>query len=233
MSRRPDSPRGPALEAGLTVCADLSTSTTVFGVDATSVFSHAHNLLDARSQKPVPKDRYPTCRPRPLPPALAELRALVEACTDATYNFCLVNYYAGGNDSISWHSDDEGFLGPEPVIASLSLGARRDFCLKHKPLAKTANAAAATGHVAERQVIKTALGSGDMVLMRGRTQGCWLHSVPKRKGGEAERGRINITFRKALIPAGTENYYRYNVGTGGVYRRDAARKEMTAWAKEE
>ena len=38
--------------------------------------------------------------------------------------------------------------------------------------------------------------------------------------------RINITFRKALVRAGTENYYQYNVGTGGVYRWDAKRKVM-------
>ena len=160
---------------------------------------------------------------------------MVEACTDATYNFCLVNYYAGGADSISWHSDDERFLGPEPAIASLSLGARRDFCLKPKPPPKAKRNGG--GGLEENKgegegggkVVKMALGSGDMVLMRGRTQGAWLHSVPKRKGGEAERGRINITFRKALVPAGTDNYYRYNVGTGSTWKWDG-KGEMVQWA---
>lgn len=78
------------------------------------------------------------------------------------------------------------------------------------------------------------LGNGDMVLMRGTTQGRWLHSVPKRvgKGGGAggrEKGRINITFRKALVRGGTENYYRYNVGDGGVWRWDKGRGEMVVW----
>lgn len=59
------------------------------------------------------------------------------------------------------------------------------------------------------------------MLMRGRTQACWLHSIPKRKdGGGSGGGRINITFRKAVERAGTENYYRYNVGEGECWRWD-------------
>ena len=79
--------------------------------------------------------------------------------------------------------------------------------------------------------IKIPLASGDMVLMRGPTQSNWLHSIPKRKGGEADRGRINITLRRAMIPAGTENYYRYNVGEGDVYKWDKSRREMVPWSK--
>ncbi|KAL7007662.1 hypothetical protein EMMF5_002738 [Cystobasidiomycetes sp. EMM_F5] len=71
-------------------------------------------------------------RPRPIPAVLDELRQRVEAETNAKYNFCLVNFYENGKDSISWHSDDESFLGPLPCIASLSLGSNRDFQMKHK-----------------------------------------------------------------------------------------------------
>ncbi|KAJ5452507.1 Oxoglutarate/iron-dependent dioxygenase [Penicillium cf. griseofulvum] len=78
------------------------------------------------------------------------------------------------------------------------------------------------------QQIKMKLGSGDMVVMRGATQSNWLHSIPKRKGraGEATRGRINITFRRAVVPGGTNNYYHYNVGSGGMYRWDDVAREM-------
>jgi len=31
------------------------------------------------------------------------------------------------------------------------------------------------------------------------------------------------------VPAGTENYYWYNVGTGPVYRWDDTRGEMRLW----
>jgi len=53
--------------------------------------------------------------PRPIPPALMALKTLVEEHTKTTYNFCLVNFYASGKDSISYHSDDEHFLGPLPT----------------------------------------------------------------------------------------------------------------------
>lgn len=75
--------------------------------------------------------------------------------------------------------------------------------------------------------LKLTLGSGDMILMRGRTQSNWLHSIPKRTGKNAEDGgRINITFRRAMVKDGTENYYNYNVGTGPVYRWDKTMREM-------
>jgi hypothetical protein len=67
--------------------------------------------------------------------------------------------------------------------------------------------------------IKLPLASGGMVLMQGRTQFNWLYSVPKRKGGEADRGRINITLRRAMIPYGTENYYQ-------LQRREWRRLQM-------
>ena len=65
--------------------------------------------------------------------------------------------------------------------------------------------------------------------MCGKTQANWLHSIPKRAGPEAGKGRINITFRKAMIKGGTENYYQYNVGTGGVHKWDAKSEKMVPW----
>ncbi|KAI1639452.1 hypothetical protein F4809DRAFT_638485 [Biscogniauxia mediterranea] len=150
------------------------------------------------------------------------------------FNFCLVNYYASGADSISFHSDDERFLGPRPSIASLSLGATRDFLMKRKPVARGAAQApaAAAATTTAAKPLKLPLATGDMVVMRGATQANWLHSVPKRSGrNEHDGGRINITFRRARVKAGTENYYNYNVGAGPVYRWDAADQEMKQWSE--
>lgn len=199
--------------------------TTVFGVDETSKFNDAGDIVDAKSGKSVEKGRY-KCKPRPIPQCLDHLRTLTEGTTGETYNFCLVNYYADGKDSISYHSDDERFLGPNPAIASFSLGARRDFLMKHKPIPPGPDAPP------DPKQIKLPLGPGDMVLMRGKTQSMWLHSIPKRAGDEAKRGRINITFRKALVKGGTENYYQYNVGTGGVFRWSLKEKTMVLWMSE-
>ncbi|KAH7061736.1 hypothetical protein BKA63DRAFT_201514 [Paraphoma chrysanthemicola] len=200
--------------------------TTVFGVDETSRFAEDGSIVDAKTGKKVETSRY-KCAPRPIPECLEVLRKITEGTTGETFNFCLVNYYADGKDSISYHSDDERFLGPNPAIASFSLGAKRDFLMKHKPIAPKEGVA-----IEEPKAIKLPLGSGDMVLMRGRTQSNWLHSIPKRAGAEAGKGRINITFRKAMVKGGTENYYQYNVGTGGVYKWDAKKETMVPWDKD-
>jgi alkylated DNA repair dioxygenase AlkB len=196
--------------------------TTVFGVDETSRFAEDGSIVDATTGKKIEAKRY-KCTPRPIPQCLDELRKITQGSTGETFNFCLVNYYADGKDSISYHSDDERFLGTNPAIASFSLGAKRDFLMKHKPIPPKDGVV-----VEEPKQIKLPLGSGDMVLMRGRTQSNWLHSIPKRAGAEAGKGRINITFRKAMVKGGTENYYQYNVGAGGLYRWDAGQEKMIA-----
>lgn len=195
--------------------------TTVFGLDETARFEDGVPV-DASSSKPLPKATY-KCQPRPIPGCLDVLRRLTENATGCKFNFALVNYYASGDDSISYHSDDEHFLGPNPSIASFTLGpGKRDFLLRHKPTPAK--------HVSETKPKKFLLASGDMLLMRGATQRQWLHSIPKRKGGEADKGRINITFRRALVKGGTENYYRYNVGNGDeVYKWSSRSHEMSVW----
>lgn len=192
-------------------------------------------LLDAASRRPIQpaKERfYARYPPRPIPECLDALRRSAEAATGCTFNFCLVNYYASGSDSISYHSDDERFLGNDPAIASFSLGARRDFLMKHKPPPPPPANSDKTGAQQKQEKpnkppLKLPMGAGDMILMRGTTQANWLHSIPKRSGrNERDGGRINITFRKAMIKAGTDNYYNYNVGNGPVYRWDGASGEM-------
>lgn len=199
-------------------------------MDETSKFKPDGSLVDAQTSKPIPAHRYRICKPRPIPQCLDELRKITEVVTSSSYDFCLVNYYATGADSISYHSDDECFLGPNPAIASFSLGARRDFLMKHMPVPP--NIKDPPPAFVNAAPLKLPLASGDMVLMRGKTQANWLHSIPKRKGGESDRGRINITFRKALVKGGTENYYQYNVGTGGVWKWDDRKGEMTPWLEQ-
>ncbi|POS78576.1 2OG-Fe(II)oxygenase superfamily protein [Diaporthe helianthi] len=200
--------------------------TTVFGIDNTSRFTEEGIVVDAKTGADTPGNLYQNCSPRPIPKCLDDLRRSAEAATGYQFNFCLVNYYSSGSDSISYHSDDERFLGPDPAIASFSFGARRDFLLKHKPLAPSDRKASGS----EPKSLKLPLESGDMILMRGRTQSCWLHSIPKRTGKNVkDGGRINITFRKALVKGGTSNYYNYNVGTGPVYKWDKVAQEMRMW----
>ncbi|PYI04531.1 hypothetical protein BO78DRAFT_168496 [Aspergillus sclerotiicarbonarius CBS 121057] len=202
--------------------------TTVFGVDDTSTFipnptpnpSSSPILVDSKTHTPTKK--YYHTQPRPIPPCLDLLRQAIQTTTsdETKYNFILVNYYASDEDSISYHSDDEQFLGPSPTIASLSLGGTRDFLLKPKPKPKQLQDGSSAVGNSTAKPLKFPLHSGHLLIMRGETQRNWLHSVPKRKGGGGAggMGRINITFRRAVVPGGTENYYRYNVGDGVVYR---------------
>ncbi|PWA24553.1 hypothetical protein CCH79_00011785, partial [Gambusia affinis] len=68
-------------------------------------------------------------------PLLVALREAVEQASGCTFNSLLCNLYRDGHDGIGWHSDDEASLGPEPTIASLSLGDTRVFSLRKQPSA--------------------------------------------------------------------------------------------------
>jgi alkylated DNA repair dioxygenase AlkB len=118
--------------------------------------------------------------PLPWTPTLTSLRERAETIADHRFTNVLVNLYRNGADSVALHADDERVLGPEPVIASLSLGATRTFHLRHK--------------AREHPSIKLPLEDGALLIMRGATQRCWEHGVPKTKRPVGER--INLTFRR-------------------------------------
>lgn len=63
---------------------------------------------------------------------LKELKERIEQETQLEFNCVLCNLYLSGSKSVGWHSDDEPELGKNPKIASISLGATRNFTLKHK-----------------------------------------------------------------------------------------------------
>ncbi len=123
--------------------------------------------------------------PEPWSPLLLKIRKQVERSAEASFNSVLLNLYRDGNDTVSWHADDEEGLDAQPIIASLSLGAERDFKLRH-------NSRTDVG------VATISLSHGSLLLMAGPTQVCWKHSVPKRKRVKSER--INLTFRN-MSPA--------------------------------
>lgn len=131
--------------------------------------------------------------PLQIPHWLLPLKNYVEEYTAQTYNFILMSHYRDGADSITYHSDDEAFLGPQPTIASITVGAERLFCLKNK---KT------------KEVTKHLLASGDLFVMQNNCQQDYMHSVPKTKNFKLPR--ISLTFRKALNEAASRNYYKYN-----------------------
>ncbi|MFN0077857.1 MAG: alpha-ketoglutarate-dependent dioxygenase AlkB family protein [Prosthecobacter sp.] len=114
---------------------------------------------------------------------LRELKALVERISGATFNSCLLNLYHDGNEGMAWHSDDEKALGRNTTIASVSFGAERKFCFKHKR---------------EAHAVSVMLEHGSLLVMQGTTQTHWLHSLPKAK--KITTPRINLTFRTMVLP---------------------------------
>lgn len=134
--------------------------------------------------------------PNRIPKELLPLKDLISERLNNNFNYMLFAQYRDGQDSITYHSDDEDFLGKDPTIASLTLGATRPFMLKNK-------------HTKEKQIFN--LNAGDLFVMKNNCQSDFLHSVPKIESF-TEGPRYSITFRKAINSKASWNYYTYNIG---------------------
>lgn len=108
--------------------------------------------------------------------ARVRLRLLEQGHGDFTS--CFANLYRSGADSISWHADDEAWIGP--VIASVSFGETRVFRMKPKP-----------GCPGEPVTFE--LAHGDLLVMHQGCQDSWLHCLPKTR--KPKQPRVNLTFR--------------------------------------
>ena len=84
--------------------------------------------------------------------------------------------------AVQFTADDEKELGMNPVIASLSFGASRNFQLQHR---------------FQKSIPKQsiALNDASLLVMQGETQHFWKHQIPKQKN---KGPRINLTFRKII-----------------------------------
>ena len=94
----------------------------------------------------------------------------------ATVSTCL---YRDGRDSVAWHGDriGRGTTG-DTLVAVVSLGHRRRLLLRP--------ASGGASHPIE-------LGGGDLLVMGGRCQQAWEHSVPKTSRPTGPR--ISVQFR--------------------------------------
>jgi alkylated DNA repair dioxygenase AlkB len=124
-----------------------------------------------------------TLEPRPFTPALAGLLERVRAWTGVPFNHVLANRYRDGRDAIGFHADDEAELGDDPVVATVSLGAVRQFVLKPRRKADGPGCALDLAH-------------GSLVVMGGACQPHYVHGVPRQATVRDER--ISLTFRSIL-----------------------------------
>ena len=118
--------------------------------------------------------------PHPWNPDVLRIKARLEQLCEHSFNSVLLNYYRGGSDSVSWHADDETELGPNPIVASVSLGAERTLEFKPKLNFTTP----------KKQIV---LGNGSILIMGKTIQNNWLHQLPKISG--TIDPRISLTFR--------------------------------------
>ncbi len=116
--------------------------------------------------------------PHPMTSLLGQIGQMCAGKTGTQFNSVLVNLYRDGQDSVSWHSDNEAINGKEPVIASVSLGATRRFDLRHKET---------------KEMVKADLEDGSLLVMSGLSQQCWVHQIAKTKTPVGPR--INLTYR--------------------------------------
>jgi len=111
----------------------------------------------------------------PWTATLLEIKQKIEAA-EGQYNFCLLNRYRSGADSVGMHADNEPGMGN--VIGSLSLGATRTFRIRHNLTKETRT---------------FSVCHGTLIIMAGTMQQFWKHEIPKTTQAVGER--INLTFR--------------------------------------
>lgn len=122
----------------------------------------------------------------PWTPELLFLKNLAEKHSGETYNSCLLNLYHDGSEGMAWHSDGEKDLRKNGAIGSLSFGAERKFCFKHKK---------------SGEKIEVFLEAGSLLVMKGETQTHWLHRLPPTT--KVHQPRINLTFRTIVTTNAT------------------------------
>ena len=97
------------------------------------------------------------------------------------YDSLWLNLYRDGQDSTGWHRDRFSCRRPECIVPVLTLGATRRFLIKPRT----------GGHS-----VAFKPGSGDLIVMGGRSQEDWVHGVPKDP--RVATRRVSINFQSSI-----------------------------------
>lgn len=111
------------------------------------------------------------------PDPLGHLAGLLSAHYGPAFDTVFCNYYRSGDDSVAWHGDRVRHTLTEPVVAIVSLGSPRRFGQRPR------------GGGPGRWFT---VAGGDLLVMGGRNQHDWEHTVPKTTRGGP---RISVTYR--------------------------------------
>lgn len=127
-------------------------------------------------------------RGRPLPhPILADVTRRLQSHYHAYFDGFSMILYRDGRDGQGFHRDTDMRYLEDTVIAVLSLGAQRPWLLRPHA-SKNVTGGGATHDLAP--------ASGDLIVMGGRAQADWQHSVAYL-GNRPVRPRISIQWRFA------------------------------------
>lgn len=118
-----------------------------------------------------------------LPVPLQEVRGLLGERYRVEFDSVLVNFYRDGKDGVAWHGDTVRKRLDRAVVVTIGLGERRRFLLRP----------GSTGPAA--MTLET--GQGDLIVMGGRCQHEWQHTVPKTARAGA---RMSVTMRHSTPP---------------------------------
>jgi alkylated DNA repair dioxygenase AlkB len=126
-------------------------------------------------------------------PEALEVQRRVHEATGFLFNSLNINLYRDEHDHIGWHSDGEDEGSWKFPIASVSLGAVRDFqvCPYH-----------GNGRLKRRfhrhfgeSDHPIALEHGSLVIMPAGSQEFYIHRLKKATKQQGHGARINLTFR--------------------------------------
>jgi alkylated DNA repair dioxygenase AlkB len=112
------------------------------------------------------------------PTFLVDLAATLSEYCGVPYDGIWVNWYRDHRDSTSWHADRPANATPTASVPVVSLGASRRFLIR-----PTAGGRSTTFIPA----------GGDVLIMRGRCQRDWQHSVPKQRTPAGPRMSVNFS----------------------------------------
>ena len=130
-----------------------------------------------------------TFKPIDWTPEAMEVRQKIYDRIGFLFDSLNINFYRSGKDHVGFHvdKDDEGRW--EFPIASVSLGAVRDFQVQPYILGGKSG----RKRIPAGEIETVTLGHGSLVVMPAGSQACYQHRLKQQPKVEGER--INLTFR--------------------------------------
>ena len=125
-------------------------------------------------------------------PEIKQVREKLDTEFGIYTNFCLLNHYRDGSDSIAPHADGELFAEKKSVF-TLSLGGTRKM-----------NLVSATAKNKNGNIVFD-LDHGDLFWMWGNIQDYWKHGIDAVSPASSILPRWSLTFRSTLLKKCSQN----------------------------